>query len=175
MEKFSTGFFDSDSLLPENLSQGIDFQIKLTTCHSLEKKAVSKQRFGMSRGQTVMRSIIFITVFCCLLAACSKSSEEGTRMRIYNSSDVVFDSVIVKSPGGNNRYYAIQPNSFSSYQPFEFIYSYAYIEVHFDSQFVKLQPIDYVGEQSLKPGAYTYSLDVVRNQPAYLILECKKD
>lgn len=122
-----------------------------------------------------MRTIILITVLCSLLLACSKSAEEGTRMRIYNSSNVVFDSVIVKSPGGDKLYLGIQPNSFSSYQPFEFLFSYAYIEVHFNNQFVKLQPIDYVGEQALKPGAYTYSLDVVTNQPAYLILECKKD
>ena len=72
-------------------------------------------------------------------------------------------------------YGPVSPGSFSDYKPFLFLYNYAYIEVHFNNQVVKLQPLDYVGEEKLKPGKYRYELKLIIGQQNSLVLECKRD
>ena len=87
----------------------------------------------------------------------------------------MFDSVIVNSPGGKQVYQQISAGSFSVYKPYSFIYRYASIEVYYNNRKLQLQPIDYVGEQKLTPGKYTYQLRIMINLQDFLLLECKKD
>ena len=113
-----------------------------------------------------------------LASACSKKFDENSSssLRIYNTNNLyTYDSVIVNSPGGNQVYYNIAPGNYSGYKPFSFLYNYAYIEVHFNNQVVKLQPFDYVGEEKLKPGKYRYELGIIAAQQNSITLECKKD
>jgi hypothetical protein len=133
------------------------------------------QRFDLLPGQLCMRLLISIFIFPLFFSSCTKQLEVETQLRINNISNVLFDSVVVNAPGGNQVYYNIPPGSYSGYKPFLFLYNYAYIEVHFNNQVVKLQPLDYVGEEKLKPGKYRYELGVVAAQQYALTLECKKD
>ena len=112
-----------------------------------------------------------------LAYACSKQYDENStsNLRIYNISNSTYDSVIVNAPGGKQVYYNIPPLNYSEYKSFTFLYNYAYIEVHFSNQVVKLQPFDYVGEEKLKLGKYRYELGIVAAQQNALTLECKKD
>ena len=122
-------------------------------------------------------SIILLVLFSTLASACSKQYDENStsNLRIYNISNSTYDSVIVNAPGGKQVYYNIPPLNYSTYKSFSFLYNYAYIEVHFNNQVVKLQPFDYVGEEKLKPGKYRYELGIVAAQQNSLTLESKKD
>jgi hypothetical protein len=124
-----------------------------------------------------MRPNILFFLLLVVLAGCGKTflSNRETELRIHNSSNSLFDSVIVNSPGGKQVYYNVTSGTSSAYKTFSFIYSYAYIEVHFNNQMLKLQPIDYVGEEKLKPGKYSYRIGIVSNGQPYLSLECNKD
>lgn len=121
-----------------------------------------------------MRTIFFIACTLFLIIACSKSNVQGGEviLRVSNSSSSLFDSVIVNSPGGKQVYYNVAAGSSSVYKSFSFLYNYAYIEVHFNNQMLKLQPYDYVGEEKLNSGKYSYKLGIAGNQ---LALECKRD
>lgn len=119
--------------------------------------------------------LFFLTLFA--LTGCGKTflSNRETELRINNGSNSLFDSVIVNSPGGKQVYYNVASGTSSGYKTFSFLYSYAYIEVHFNNQMLKLQPIDYVGEEKLKAGKYSYKIGIVSSNQSYLSLECKKD
>lgn len=122
-----------------------------------------------------MRLIFFILLLCLFSVACKKELATETELRIHNISNIQYDSVLVNAPGGKQVYGPVSPGSFSGYKPFLFLYNYAYIEVHFNNQVVKLQPLDYVGEEKLKPGKYRYELKLITGQQNSLVLECKRD
>jgi len=124
-----------------------------------------------------MRPIIYTIITVLVVTACGKNflPNRETELRISNNSNSSFDSVIVNSPDGKQVYYNVTAGSSSGYKAFDFLYSYAYIEVHFNNQMLKLQPIDYVGEEKLKAGKYSYKIGIVSGNQSYLSLECKKD
>jgi hypothetical protein len=136
------------------------------------------QRLTRMLCQQHMRNIIFVLTVAALFTACTKAfvTNNEVQLRIHNnSSNSPFDSVIVNSPGGKQVYYNVASGTSSGYKTFSFLYSYAYIEVHFNNQMLKLQPIDYVGEEKLKAGKYSYKIGIVSSNQSYLSLECKKD
>lgn len=118
-----------------------------------------------------MRLAIF-SMFICLLIGCKKLLPEKTQLRIFNNSTVVFDSVLVNSPGGKHIYHQITPGSSSEYKEYKFLYNYAYLEVYYNNQLLKLQPIDYVGEEKLRSGNYSYRITI---NAGSLSLQCVKD
>nr|WP_294904394.1 hypothetical protein [uncultured Lacibacter sp.] len=126
-----------------------------------------------------MRHILLLVVIVLAVTACTKQNgTEGngkTLLRINNKSALFYDSVIVNSPGGKQVYYNVAANSYSGYKPFNFLYHYAYIEVHFNNQLTKLQPIDYVGEEKLNPGKYSYELMVLLSSQPSVSLVSRKD
>lgn len=124
-----------------------------------------------------MRPFIYSIITILIFTACNKAilQSKETELRISNGSTSSFDSVIVKSPGGKQVYYNIAAGSSSGYRIFSFLYNYAYMEVHFNNQLLKLQPFDYVGEEKLNAGRYTYKIGIVPGSQPYLSLECKKD
>lgn len=134
------------------------------------------QRLLLRCCQQNMRQILLPVLIALSIAACQKQNDsDATTLRIYNSSAIFYDSVIVNSPGGRQVYYNVAANSYSVYKPFNFLYNYAYIEVHFNNQMTKLQPIDYVGEEKLKPGKYSYELMVMLSSQPSVSLVSRKD
>jgi hypothetical protein len=88
-------------------------------------------------------------------------SEDATRLRIQNASDVNFTSVQVSFPEADASYGAIEAGRRSEYQRVDQAYRYGFIEVEANEETYTIQPIDYVGEEPLEPGQYTYHLDIV--------------
>lgn len=134
------------------------------------------QRVSQMNCQKCMRNIIIILIVAAVFTACAKAfvTNNEVQLRIYNSSSNLFDTVVVNSPGGKKIYYNVTANSSSSYKTFDFHYKYAYIEVHFNNQLLKIQPIDYVGEEKLKARHYSYKIGIVAGNPGLISLECNR-
>lgn len=121
-----------------------------------------------------MKRLIFLfAAFCIMTTACSDRDDDLTsiNIRVRNISSLVFDEVIVG--GEENVYEAVNPDSYSDYQEFEIAYSYAYIQITSGEEVFVLQPIDFVGEEVLPIGLYTYELNV--NDEGQITLEFKID
>ena len=94
-------------------------------------------------------------------------------IRIQNASSFPFERVDVVFPEDQISYGSIRANSASDYRDVSKAYRYAYIEVELGGEELVLQPIDYVGENLLRSGRYTYVLNVtVEGQ---LTLEFRED
>ena len=100
--------------------------------------------------------------FCLLLFvfACEEAGYGPVEIRVLNTSSVTFDKVRINTSGGEQTYLDIEPNNYSSYQSFDFAYRYAYVHVQAGEEEYVLQPIDYVGEEKVKAGKYTYEINV---------------
>lgn len=82
-------------------------------------------------------------------------------IRIKNGSDVDFDRVRVHFPDQREVDYGPVPKGgVTAFQATSRAYRYAGFSVRAGNQELSLHPIDYVGEQELPPGRYTYSLGV---------------
>lgn len=101
-------------------------------------------------------ALAFICVGCGIFG-----SEDVTRLRIENASDVDFTSVRVSFPEANANYGAIGAGRRSEYRRVDEVYRYGFIEIEANEETYTIQPIDYVGEEPLEPGRYTYHLDIV--------------
>ncbi len=91
------------------------------------------------------------------------SGEKSGRVeiRISNGSDVDFDRVRVHFPDQREVDYGPVPKGgVTAFQAIGRAYRYAGVTVKAGKQELSLQPIDYMGEQELTAGRYTYSLGV---------------
>lgn len=97
-----------------------------------------------------------------LLLGCQKEKEnsnEGVLIRIENSSKYTYQDIKV-AIAEEKLYETLAPGASSAYQSFSKAYRYAYIELKINNKRYGLQPVDYVGEEELKDGKYTYQLNV---------------
>ncbi len=86
-------------------------------------------------------------------------------IRIQNDSNVDFDRVHVQFPDQHDVDYGPVPKGgFTAYQPTARAYRYAGVSVEAGGREMSLHPIDYLGEQELAAGRYTYSLGVDNEQ-----------
>jgi hypothetical protein len=87
-----------------------------------------------------------------------------TSVRVENATDVVFDSVTVGGfdhRGDNYQDYGrLDPHTSSTYRRFDRAYSYGHIRVQTGGRPLDLRPVDYVGEDPLAGGRYTYRLTI---------------
>ncbi len=95
-----------------------------------------------------------------LLLAFTSCTTKQVNLRIRNTSPYTYDSVVVNTSGGENIYGTITPGTASYYKVFDYAYSYAHISLFIDTANYFLLPIDYVGEQKLQSGKYTYVVSV---------------
>jgi len=107
-----------------------------------------------------MKTCILLFVVFGLVASCTDRDDDLTEVniRIKNLSSFTFDEVQV----GNQEtvYSDVAPGGYSEYLPYETAYRYAYVSIKIGEDTLVLQPIDYVGEQELPIGLYTYELNV---------------
>jgi len=97
-----------------------------------------------------------------LLLGCQKEKEgptEGVLIRIENSSKYTYQDIKVVIDE-ERLYGTLAPRESSTYQSFSKAYRYAYVELKINNKLYVLQPIDYVGEEELQDGKYTYQLNV---------------
>lgn len=108
-----------------------------------------------------MRNLCF-TILSVLLFSigCTDIDDkvDTINIRINNNSSINFDEVQVAS--NEELYTNIAPGEYSEYLVYETAYTYAFIEIRSGEEVYVLQPIDFVGEDELPIGFYTYSLNV---------------
>jgi hypothetical protein len=100
------------------------------------------------------------------LAGCGSvvGTEEGVEIRVRNASTVDFTNVVVGFPDETETYGAIAANASSEYRTVERAYRYAGVQVTLNGASLALIPIDYVGEEELEGGSYTYEVNLTENQ-----------
>lgn len=135
-----------------------------------------------------MKKIILPCLFSLILLSCEKEDHivhhyapkplpEEVNIRIINSTDHAFQSVYVNSLGGENFYGDIPSGDSTAYAHYWFAYRFATVELLINHDTLRLEPINYVGEQTLKEGSYTYQLDLIHSPQgdSVLTLELIKD
>ncbi|NER09227.1 hypothetical protein SAMN06265375_1011281 [Muriicola jejuensis] len=108
-----------------------------------------------------MRKSLFILVSLIVLSvSCSDRDDDLTsvQLRIKNSSSLTFDRVLVENE--EHIYENVGSDAFSDYQEYESAYRYNYIQITSGEETFVLQPIDFVGEEELPIGLYTYDLSI---------------
>ena len=104
--------------------------------------------------------LIIILISSCtndpkdLISEDSKGNEVA--IRIENKSPFKFKNVLVNTTCEDQNFGTIKAGEFSSYKLFKAAYRYAFIELKIDEDTLTIQPFDYVGENFLKSGKYTY-------------------
>jgi hypothetical protein len=114
-------------------------------------------------------------LFVFVASACNPMGSSGaTEIRLRNATGLDIDAVTVAFPAGSVEYGSISQGSSSTYQAVDSAYRYAYIDARSGDRHMVLQPIDFVGEELLEPGRYTW---VLTSDPEhqYLGLELKRD
>lgn len=105
---------------------------------------------------------LFVLVFALLISAfsCSDRNDDVKliNIRVKNVSSLVFEEVQVGE--AEELHMNVAPDEYSEYLEYEEAYRYAFIRIQSGEQTFTLQPIDFVGEEVLPPGFYTYELDV---------------
>ncbi|QBA63526.1 hypothetical protein [Muriicola soli] len=104
--------------------------------------------------------LLFIFVLGAVNMACTDRDDDPTavNIRIKNSSTIQFDEVVVGDE--EHLYEDLAQDSFSEYKEYEMAYRYAYIRITSGEESFVLQPIDFVGEEELPFGLYTYDLNL---------------
>ena len=106
---------------------------------------------------------LFSLVLALAVPGCDNPLLPGggdVRIRIANLTPFPFERVDVVFPEDEVSYGAIPAHGLSDYHDVSEAYRYAYIEVQIAGEELVIQPIDYVGENTLGPGKYTYALNV---------------
>ena len=100
-----------------------------------------------------------------------KAAPEAIMVSIRNDSEVDFDEVVVGFPEEQENYGALAAGGKSKYREVSSAYRYAYVEVQAGGGTYKLQPTDYVGEELLGSGRFTYALDLEEQGLALAFVE----
>ncbi len=110
----------------------------------------------------------------CIVLSCNKGKDNcvehhldacntdvtKTNIRIKNNSAYDFCNVVLNPEGRYTNYGGIKGGETSCYRIYDKAYRYAYVNLYIDGEEYIIQPIDYVGEQPLGKGAFTYLIDV---------------
>jgi hypothetical protein len=97
----------------------------------------------------------------------SATGGRPVEIRIKNASDIDFDRVRVVFPERDEADYgAVAQGRSSAFHATSRAYRYAQVHVKAGDRDISLQPMDYVGEQELAPGRYTYVVRIEGNRLA---------
>lgn len=97
-------------------------------------------------------------------------SSGGVEVRVENASDVWYDEATLYTLDGPQTYSDLAPGARSPYVSVSVAYRSATTQVVLDGDTLRLQVIDYVGEEPLSAGRYTYVLTVSGAGTAALVL-----
>ncbi|MGE0441700.1 MAG: hypothetical protein AB7L66_18395 [Gemmatimonadales bacterium] len=121
--------------------------------------------------------LLSLAVFAALVGCDSTAPGGLTMVRVENSAQVTFDQLVVY-PGGPEKLTIadLAPGARSEYFPVSKAYQFASVRAYFGADSAGLQVIDYVGEQPLGSGHYTYVLGL-SSDPAFwrLTLTLRRD
>ncbi|HLR37676.1 MAG TPA: hypothetical protein VK084_06505 [Chitinophagaceae bacterium] len=124
-----------------------------------------------------MKNLIFILLFLYLPfgIGCDKQvhqESEQVYLRIINKSEFNFSSVVVSFGDKKQQYENIPSGEKSTYLKFKKAYRYGLVKVETDSSVYRIHATDFVGEQPLKGGKYSYILHLSND---WLSGKIKKD
>ncbi|MFZ6053093.1 hypothetical protein [Halocola ammonii] len=108
------------------------------------------------------------------VAPCAVDTTQSN-IRVKNVSDYDFCNVVIDPNGNLTNYGIIEKGETTCYRPFETAYRYAYVNLIIEEKEFILQPIDFVGEQPLGTGNFTYSIDVSDFENRTLSIEASED
>lgn len=95
------------------------------------------------------------------LTGCGDAFGNGSvEVRVENASDVRYDEATLYTLDGPRTYADLAPGARSPYVSVSAAYRSATTQVVLDGDTLRLQVIDYVGEEPLDAGRYTYVLSV---------------
>ena len=100
-----------------------------------------------------------------LFAGCGSvlGTEDQVEIRVRNASTIDFSSVVIGFPDQTEAYGAVAAQTATDYRAVERAFRYAGVQVTLDGTSLALIPIDYVGEEELDGGSYTYELNVTED------------
>ncbi|MGR3809284.1 hypothetical protein [Jiulongibacter sp. NS-SX5] len=133
----------------------------------------------MKRDQ-IIKIFLFFSVFAALMGCKGKDVEPDNgvgqiRIRIWNDTDHLMQDIFVDTSGGENDYGELKARKKSNYFQFRKAYRYAFVSFKIDGKAYTIQPIDYVGEEPLEKGTYTYRLSLDDLNSSYALLEFIED
>lgn len=85
-------------------------------------------------------------------------------IRIANRSTVEMNNIVIQFPNQTERYSRIPPGEVTEYRQVTEAYRYAPVEVSINGKVRRMIATDYVGEEQLSSGNYTYALTFDPNQ-----------
>jgi hypothetical protein len=111
-----------------------------------------------------LRSIARAGLLAGGLAACDDlfggNSPSTVELRVENRSTVTFEVATIATLDGLRSWQDVAPGATTPYVQVSAGYDYISAEVVTETDTLRLQVIDYVGEEYLPSGQYTYLLDI---------------
>jgi hypothetical protein len=107
-------------------------------------------------------------------ASCQEDATK-TNIRIKNNSKYDFCNVTIAPSGKMTNYGIIGSGETTCYNYFDIAYEYAYVILHIGSKEFILQPKDFVGEQPLGQGKFTYWIGISDYENQTLNITTTKD
>lgn len=109
--------------------------------------------------------LISILISLILLFACEdQNTEESVDIRLFNSSEVCVHDIRFNPGDRTADFGSLATNTYSIYQTFDYAYPVPFISLRVDNDTLTIQPIDYVGENKLRGGSYTFTIFVDTSQ-----------
>jgi len=102
-------------------------------------------------------------------------SDDPVEVRVRNGSSATFDGGALYVHRDSITFAALEPGQATPYREVERAYQIASTWVVTGSDTARLQVIDFVGEEPLSPGRYTYVLGFFEGNPTSLTLDLTKD
>ena len=117
-----------------------------------------------------MKRFLILIIAITAMISCSKDSSDnpsGLKIRLSNSSQYNFKDIVINTTTGDVNFGNLNSGEKTEYKDFNKAYRYAFVKLEIDGKTYTIQPIDYVGESTLKDGSYTYQIDVNNTQDQY--------
>jgi hypothetical protein len=126
----------------------------------------------------MIRSFATALLLSTVLGGCGIVNVRGSvEVRLENGSSFTFDEATFYAGGDSTTHTSVGPGQATSYVVVETAYRIATTQVVIGSDTLRLQVIDFVGEEPLEAGRYTYVILVVADQgrPMDLTQELRVD
>ncbi|WP_114903490.1 hypothetical protein [Kordia sp. SMS9] len=99
---------------------------------------------------------LFLLFFCF---SCSDDDTSNVlQIRVINASEFDYKNIVVNTSGGEQNYGDLDAGQTSVYKTFDFAYRFAYVELQIDDDIFIFQPIDYIEENLITSGNYSYEI-----------------
>ena len=125
---------------------------------------------GCSKIRFLALSLLLLLSSCGILGL-----DEDVEVRVRNGSSLTLDEATVFLFGGPLTVTDFQPGAVSDYRTVDKAYDYASALVVVGADSASIQVIDYVGEEPVDGGRYTYVVRIRTESPLSIGLDFEKD